>query len=380
MTTERLPLNAKKGIWVERIPTKTEEWYARRLQGIGASEIGTVLGQNPYAGGSVLELFYQKLGMMPQFKEGNKYTFWGNVLEDSVADAWKYYDGTDDGYIANSEQGIKVRECRKINGFVTNDQFSYLFANLDRVMQVGAFKLTDGTEITDPTPFDCKTLSSFVAKKWEAGIPPMYFSQVAQQAMIMGVDYGEIAALSLDDRAFFCYPVVVTPLMREAIEENSYIFWHKMVLPARELKREHDIMEQRGKTDECARLITEIAKYEPPADASESYKEFMNKRYLSEPEEIAAPDHIINSAIRLKMIKELAKELETYELGFANPIRDFMQKAEVLNIGAFGKVSWKTNAKGSRPLLTAGIVCEVNKEINAIKQSIESEFLSLTCK
>lgn len=379
LVTPRTALNAKKGIWIERIPLKTEEWYARRLQGIGASEIGTVLGQNPYAGGSVIELFYQKLGLMPQFKEGNKYTFWGNTLEDAVADVWQYYDGTDDGYIANSEAKIKKRACRKVNGFVTNDEFPYLFTNLDRVMQKGSFRITDGTILEhDIYPVQCKTLSSFIAKKWELGIPPQYVSQVAQEGMILGVDYGEIAALSLDDRKFFCYPVVITDRMREGIEENSYTFWHKMVQPAMEYKRLHDVALSRGDQDECNRLMSEIARFEPPADASESYKDFMNARYLSEVEEVDASPEIVTAAKRLKMIKILLKEIEPYENLYGNQIRDFMQKAEALNLGSAGKMTWRTNAKGARPLNTAGIICELETEVNNIKAIIDEQIHSLS--
>ena len=53
----------------------TQEQQARRLSGLGASEVPAVLGLDPYR--SPLDVYLEKTGVLPPF-EGNNFTEWGN--------------------------------------------------------------------------------------------------------------------------------------------------------------------------------------------------------------------------------------------------------------------------------------------------------------
>ena len=59
-----------------------EAWHTRRLTGLGGSDIGTVLGLNPYQ--TIDELWRIKTTRASGF-EGNAATHWGHILEDVVA-------------------------------------------------------------------------------------------------------------------------------------------------------------------------------------------------------------------------------------------------------------------------------------------------------
>jgi putative phage-type endonuclease len=63
----------------------TQKQRALRAEGLGASEVPTALGLNPFQ--SAAELAAVKRGELPAF-EGNEFTRWGQRLERPIADEW----------------------------------------------------------------------------------------------------------------------------------------------------------------------------------------------------------------------------------------------------------------------------------------------------
>ncbi len=375
--------NKERGVYIERIPEKDEEWHKRRSNGIGASDIGRILGLNDYEGGSCIEIFYEKIGLKPAFRESNKYTFWGHQQEELIANAWKYYDGTKGSYIFNYEKNNKVRDCRNVHGVLSNEKYPHLFTNIDRLITKGCFKLTDGTMLVDNGILECKTGSSWVAKKWQEGIDPMYVMQVQQQLMIMGLEYAEIAFLELDNRELWVYPVEANKSLISQIEEQSYVFWYKMVLPAKKLVAERELELNRGNMDAVRKIEYEIQKLEPSADGSERYKDFMNQRWLSEPDIIKADESQLINALELKYYKELIKELERDVTLKENIIRQFMgdninistnKTPDTLDFDEYGKITWKTEGKNldRKVLRTISFKGDVSDSILKSKEQINN--------
>lgn len=378
MTNFQLPPNAtwynqSKGIYREVITPHTDEWFERRKSGIGGSDIGRVLGLSDWPGASVIELFYEKIGIKPPQRESNKFTFFGNYLEASVAELWKYYDGDKDSIIRNYEAGRPVRECRNVNGFLTNIKYPHLYVNIDRLIQKGCFRLTDGSLLEDNGVLECKTASSYVAKKWEDGVPPQYVVQAVQQAMVLDVDYAEIAVMTLDNREISVYPIVPTDQVISTILEHSDHFWHKMVKPAKELFAEMNFEISRGNNAKAERLMQAIEQLEPPADNSESYKEFMNKRWLSEPVIVKADDQMLGTIINFVTTKDLLKSIEAEKTLFENMIREYMRENDTMDCGGFGKITWKTGAK-ARTMRTEGFKHDTSDKVNQILDVLKSKY------
>ena len=366
--------NKSKGIIRKVVEPYTDEWFAERLNGIGGSESGTVLGMNNYEGGSCLELFYTKIGLKPQRKDGNKYTFFGSLLEQSVADVWEYHDGTENGYIKNYEDKNKMRECRNVNGFITNIHFPHLYVNIDRLIQKGAFSLLNGHIMEDNGILECKTMSSYVAKKWESGLPPMYIMQVVQQCMCMGLDYAEIAVLELDNRNLSVYPIEPTAEHKEMLLTYTHNFWYNMVLPAKELVQEMNLYTKRGEFAKAEQAKAAIEQLEPAADGSESYKQFMNERWLSEANVIKADEEMIENIKQLTIIKELAKKIEPDQTFCENKIREYMRECDEMDCGLNGKVTWKTGSNGkTRTLRTASFKFDHAEIVEDLYNSIKSK-------
>lgn len=75
-----------------------DEWLAHRKDGIGASEVGTILGINPYE--TPYQLWLKKTGQVQQTQEENLPMRLGHLLEDGVAKLWSEETGRE--IIANS--------------------------------------------------------------------------------------------------------------------------------------------------------------------------------------------------------------------------------------------------------------------------------------
>ena len=365
--------NQSKGIYREVITPYTDEWFERRKAGIGGSDVGRVLGLSDWPGSSVIELFYEKIGIKPQQKESNKFTFFGNYLESAVADLWKYHDGDKDSIIRNFESKNPVRECRNVNGFLSNVKYPHLYVNIDRLIQKGSFKLTDGSILEDNGVLECKTASTYVARKWEDGVPPQYVMQVIQQCMVMDVDYAEIAVMVLDNREVSVYPIEPTQESKDIILEHTTHFWEKMIKPAKELYNEMQLEISRGNTSKAEKLMHQIELLEPPADNSDSYKEFMNKRWLSEPVIVKADDEMLSTIMNFVTAKDLIKAVEADKTLFENLIREYMRENDTMDCGGFGKITWKTGAK-ARTMSTEGFRYDTSDKVNQIVDVIKSKY------
>src|SRR5689334_2959822 len=115
-----------------------EDWLAFRFNGLGGSDISAVLGLNPYM--SSHKLFYQKLGEV-EYDAENIHMFWGNQHEDKVAEMWQYFDTEStnkENYINNFNEGNIIRKCRRVNAYITNPDFPWAFASVDRLINKDA--------------------------------------------------------------------------------------------------------------------------------------------------------------------------------------------------------------------------------------------------
>lgn len=86
----------------------TKEWLKLRKKCFGGSEIGTLLGRNPYQ--KVKQLIANKVGLTTF--SGNQYTRWGNIFEEVTV---KWLEGLFD---------TKIYEFSSLPGFTDRQRFS----------------------------------------------------------------------------------------------------------------------------------------------------------------------------------------------------------------------------------------------------------------
>lgn len=144
-----------------------DDWHELRAKRIGGSDIGAIIGVNPYK--SIVDVYVDKTEGS-NFK-GNELTHWGHMLEGTILKEF-----------SNKHKELIVYE---VPYSVVND---FLIANLD-----GALK---DKETGDYGVLEIKTTSLWNKKDWEDDvIPQHYYAQVQHYLMLTGYKFAYIAVL-----------------------------------------------------------------------------------------------------------------------------------------------------------------------------------------
>jgi putative phage-type endonuclease len=144
-----------------------DDWHELRAKRIGGSDVGAILGVNPYK--SIVDVYVDKTEGS-NFK-GNNATYWGHMLEGTILKEF-----------SNKHKELIVYE---VPYSVVND---FLIANLD-----GALK---DKETGDYGVLEIKTTSLWNKKDWEDDvIPQYYYAQVQHYLMLTGYKFAYIAVL-----------------------------------------------------------------------------------------------------------------------------------------------------------------------------------------
>ena len=152
------------------VPDK-KSWLAKRIEGIGASEIDAVLGLHKYT--KMEQILDRKLGIKELFsKESINRMNQGTIREEEIINL--YRDLT----------GLKVESLTLKDKIYYNPESPFLFASLD-----GIVTREDGSQYI----IDAK-LSN--ARFWNDNDAGYYYGQAQQQMYVMGLDYHEFAVLS----------------------------------------------------------------------------------------------------------------------------------------------------------------------------------------
>ena len=185
--------------------------------------MGTVLRLNPYE--TAARLYHEKVGTEEPQKEDSEFMFWGREHEDKIAEIWQYWDGTDEGYLQNVKEGKVIRKCRKVNGYVTNPDYPWLFASVDRlIVKKDSLNMLTGEPLKEESPLECKTLSYWAASAWESGLPIFYLVQLHTYMIVFEVDYAEMAILTDGNKFKVEYIKRDEELCNSIISINGNIF------------------------------------------------------------------------------------------------------------------------------------------------------------
>jgi putative phage-type endonuclease len=361
----------RSDLQIYRFPVHSDEWYSFRRNGIGGSEIGTVLGLNKYE--TVIRTYHEKIGSIEPRTHDNGRMFWGRELEDKIADIWRYYDGTDEGYLKHHKEGNIIRDCRNINGYVVNPKYPWLFGSLDRVMNIkSGINLITGEPLTTEGVLECKTLTYRSAQTWQDSIPIYFLTQVHQYMAIIESDYAEIAILQ-DGNLFRVEKVQRDDELCEKIISISKMFWENRVLPGKEAYEKSKIAEANGNMAEYEKYEALVQQYEPEPDRSEAYKEFMEERFLKERDVIEGNIDQYDLCKQYTFLNKFNSRLDEEKTGIKNHLLKTMNVfgAEVLDFGKLGSVSW-SERKGAKNRTFSVRIKEVPTE-----DQVENEFQKL---
>lgn len=231
-----------------------DDWHELRAKRIGGSDIGAIIGVNPYK--SIVDVYVDKTEGS-NFK-GNELTHWGHMLEGTILKEF-----------SNKHKELIVYE---VPYSVVND---FLIANLD-----GALK---DKETGDYGVLEIKTTSLWNKKDWEDDvIPQYYYAQVQHYLMLTGYKFAYIAVL-IGGQQYKEFKI-------ERSEEDINLIRNK----ATEFYQEN--------------LLKKIP---PMPDGSDAYMNYLKKKALDiENDEVKELPEFEEIAIR---IKELARQKKLIE-------------------------------------------------------------------
>lgn len=314
------------------------DWLEYRKTGIGASEIGTLLGLDNYK--SSIELFYEKIGQTNNLNLESLPMFLGKEQESFIADLWEYWDGSKESVILNYRLKKKVRRCSPIKAYIRNKSFPHLFVSLDRI-------INPTLDWNDCGALEIKTMSGRIAEQWDAGVPPRYIMQLQTQMGVAQLGYGELAILE-DNRDFEVLPIEYLPGTFEQIVSISAAFWEKVVT-ARKLEGQRYEAQRNFNfklANEMQRAIDALA---PEPDGTLAYLDFMRKK---------SNNPTIAMRVGTESEFELAskhREAKIEEQQAAEKVRLFqsyliqaMKETQELNFGDRGKITYTKTKNGNR--------------------------------
>ena len=231
-----------------------EDWHKLREKRIGGSDVGAILGVNPYK--SIIDVYIDKTEGST-FK-GNAATHWGHMLEGTVIKEF-----------ANRHSELIIYEAPY--SIVDN----FFIANLDGVLK--------DKETGDYGVLEIKTTSIWNKKEWEEDtIPQSYYAQVQHYLMLTGYKFAYVAVL-IGGQQYKEFKVERSEEDIELIRNKATEFYNENIL----------------------KLIP------PMPDGSDAYMQYLKKKALEiENNEVKELPEFEEIAIR---IKELARQKKLIE-------------------------------------------------------------------
>lgn len=309
--------------------TKTDEdWHLFRSEGLGGSDIGTVLGFNNFK--SPYQLWLEKTGQIEPDDISKKVAIQvGNELEDLIA------------RIFTQETGIRVQ---KDNKSYFKDDKPFLHANIDR-------KIIGGNAL-----LECKTTGAHNKAQWEGdNVPASYLLQVQHYLNVLDYDYAYIAVII-----------------------GNFDFQYKRIERDQELI---DLVEERATKFWLENVKQGIP---PELDGSQSTKESLDQLYSPSYEKKVPMDRVITQTVKdLVGIKNQIKDLNLIKTEKENKIKVYMGQHEAEEITSETiNANWKTQVskrfdtkrfKAEHPEMSDKYMNETTTKVLRLKEVKEAE-------
>jgi len=154
------------GVFASDAESNTPEWHAERAKGLGGSELGTILGLNPYE--SAYTLWHKKMGLVEDHVEPNWSIRFGNAFERPILELF-----------AEEHPELEIFET----GSFYHKQHEWMRANPDAIAvdrETGEWQI-----------IEVKTARA----GWDE-IPKHYISQVQWYMSVLGFTKGTIVAVA----------------------------------------------------------------------------------------------------------------------------------------------------------------------------------------
>lgn len=270
-----------------------EEWLQARSEGIGASEVASILGVSPFE--SAYQLWLRKKGVTPP-KEENFAMKAGHYLEDAVASFYK------------DETGCTIIKSSAVDFMYADKERPFLRVSPDRTF----WKAGDAHNEANKCILECKTTQRTIDPD---DIPNHWFVQVQMNLGVAGFKTGALAWLT----AARTFGQIEIPFQEDfygmLVDEVSR-FWYDYIVGDKE--------------PEATTVGDVVAKY----------------IRSTEGKIVDATPEVFEAYKDLKEVSRQIAELEEKEKSLSNALKVALQDAEVLKYDGRTIATWKS-AKNS---------------------------------
>lgn len=286
-------------------PANHEEWLKEREHGVGASEVGAILGLSPFE--TPFSLWLKKTKQVEPEPE-NEAMIWGHLLEDAVAKRWEMVTGE------------KVIKASAADIIYVHPEYDFMRATPDRIVR-GRKKL-----------LECKTTISQVDPE---DIYPHWIAQTQFQMYVTGIHDADLAYL-VQGRYFGYVHIPYDPEFTEFLAEKVKEFWNENVLGG----KEPDLIS-----------VTDFAmKGSDPGTTIEADEE--------------AISHIMST---VELNAEIATA-ETARDAHKDAVKLYMGEAEALTVNGKPIATWKSGTRGRTFLLKNRNIEELQKDKDNVSE------------
>ena len=264
-------------------PATHDEWLKEREYGIGASEVGAVLGLSHFE--TPFSLWLKKTKQVPRDEENNAMRM-GHLLEPVVAQLWE------------EATGMKVIKASAADIIYVHPEYDFMRATPDRVVRGRKKLLECKTTITDVDSDD---------------IFPHWIAQCQYQMYVTGIHDLDLAWL-VKGRFFGYQNIEYDAEFAEFIAERVKEYWNDCVVGGNEPE-----------------LI--------------SVDDFATKG--SEPgKDVEADDKALGEILSLRQVNELLGKDEAEANSLKDAIKLYMGEAESVSFNGKILATWKSGARG----------------------------------
>lgn len=267
-----------------------EQWLKERMNSIGGSDAGIILGVSPFK--SKLELWTEKVEKNINTTLEDELIFQiGHALEPIIANEYFKMTGR---FLESRPQKI-------------HSNYPFISGNVDREI-VSSERMLPGI-------LEIKTKGAWT--KWYDDEIPLYIiAQLQHYLSVYNYTWGSIAVLDLGTRTISYTDIERDEELIKKIIDEEKKFWDLVV-----------------------------SKIPPEPDSSKSCQEFLRSKYAVETVgktiDLTQNEIANNNAYNLGCVKEDIKKLEEKEVEYKNILMSIMEDAEI-GIGKDYKITWRS--------------------------------------
>lgn len=267
---------------------------------ISGTQIGTILGLNPYQ--TPMELYMRKLGLL-ELEPENEAMKWGSAAEHVVARRYaKEHPDCRLGPSADVGYDYKTP--------LVHEEYSWWTGTPDR--RIESHNFPSGL-------LEIKIVGERMAHLWgdppDGDVPEQYLTQVAWYLPLLDVEWADLA-VQIGNKDYRVYRINRDRELEDQLRDAALAFINDHLIP----------------------------QIPPPIDGSESSRRYLNYKYPQDRQPLLEPtdDDILELVKELRDTNEYLKTIEGTKANLENQIKSIIGDAAGMK-GEWGKLTWTKN-------------------------------------